>query len=152
MTDNKTNFGKKYTFFKPDYCINFQAVVSTKKFATVNVEIAPVYNNTANWDQKISLQLSEKDLYVVFTKLTQKAPLKYESKFHGPKKNKSISFDENLQTQGCTITLKEAGNVTYFECGCGEWFYGKLLMMEQLLGHGLSMEEAGQLLPAPVQG
>ena len=104
MAKNNAEFGKKYTFYRPDYVINFQAVVSLKGFSTVNIEIAPCINKAAQWDQKITLQLSEQDLY------------KYE------------------------------GKVFYFKCSVGEWFYGQLLMLEQLLGHPLSLTEARSII------
>lgn len=144
MTEVIPKFGKKYTFFRPNYAINFQAVVSKKGFGTINVEIAPALKTGADWDKKITLQLSEVDLFKYFYTFSHQVFFTYESKHHGPDKNKSIRFEEDLS--GCTITLSDAGNVVFFKCSVGEWFYAQLLMLEKLLNHPLSVSEARELM------
>ena len=137
-------FGKKYTFYRPDYVINFQAVVSQKSFNTVNVEIAPCNNKVAEWDKKIALQLSEVDLFKYFYTLSHGFLFKYESKFHGADRNKSISFEESAN--GCKVSVSDKGKMLHFSCSVGEWFYGQMLILEQLLSRTLSLEEAKTLI------
>ena len=144
MAKSNADFGKKYTFYRPDYVINFQAVVSLKGFSTVNVEIAPCVNKAAQWDQKITLQLSEQDLYKYFYTFSHQRLFVYESKYHGTNRKKSIKFIE--EEGGCTISVSNEGKVFYFKCSVGEWFYGQLLMLEQLLGHALSLSEARSII------
>lgn len=143
---NDNEFGKKYTFYRLDYVINFQAVVSKKGFNTVNVEIAPCLNKVAQWKQKISLQLSEQDLYKYFYTYSHAKYFIYESKYHGADKNKSIRFVES--EAGCNISVSDKGKQLYFSCSVGEWFYAQMLLIEQLLSHPLSLSEASELLTA----
>ena len=147
---NKPIFGKKYTFYNKSTAINFQAVTSRSKFASVNVELAPKnFDGTVEWDKsKISLQLSEVDIYKVFYCITNDKLLRFESKFHGQNNNKSISLVEN-GAGACTIELKDKGNTLYFNLSPGQWFYGKLLISEQLLGHSLSLDDAKMLMYNP---
>lgn len=144
MTDNEPQFGKKYTFYREKFVINFQAVISQKKFNTVNIEIAPVNNKKAAWDNKITLQLSEVDLYKFFYTVSHGVVFKYQSKFHGTDNNKSILFNESAE--GCNITVSEKGKTMHFMCTVGEWFYCQMLMLEQFLCHPLSLSEAKSLL------
>ncbi|MEJ6534084.1 MULTISPECIES: hypothetical protein [Pseudoalteromonas] len=137
-------FGKKYTFFRQQYAINFQAVTSQKGLNTINVEIAPVQNKEAMWAEKISLQLSDVDLFKYFYTFSHGLYYTYESKYHGKDRNKSIRFNESKD--GCNITLSDAGKVLHFNCSIGEWFYAQLLLLEQMLGHPLSVTEAKELI------
>jgi len=143
-------FGKKYTFYNTSTAINFQAVTSRSKFQTVNVELASKnQDGIVDWDKtKISLQLSEVDLYKVFYCISNNKLLCFESKFHGQSKNKSISLVEN-GAGACKIQVKEKGSVLYFDLSPGQWFYGKLLIAEQLLGHNLSLDDAKMLMYIP---
>ncbi len=150
MEKEQQQFGKKYTFYNDKYAINFQAVTSRSKFATLNVEVTSLMNGTPNWKEKTTLQLSEHDLYALFYLLANNKPLKYSSKFHGDENNKSIKFEEEPSGE-CTITLSKAGKVSFFKCSPGRMFYAKLLIAEQLLGHPLSLSEARELLPRPVK-
>lgn len=146
-SDEKPTFGKKYTFFSKTHAINFQAVVSRQGLKTINIEVAPRFagqQHGADWNKKITLQLSEVDLYKYFYCLTHKRLFVYESKFHGSNRNKSISFKESQS--GCNISVAEKGNTLHFSCSTGEWFYAQVLMLEQLLGHPLSLSEAQQLM------
>lgn len=145
MDKNTTTFGKKHTFLRDNYAVNFQAVTARNGYQTVNVEIAPAFSQRADWSKKISLQLSEKDMFSCFYKTSHKKLLKYESKYHGDNNNKSISFEETLD--GCNITLRNAGKTMYFLCSFGEWFYGKKLILEQLLNHPLCFSEAERIMP-----
>lgn len=144
MSVDSPSFGKKYTFFRSQYAINFQAVISKKAFNTVNIEIAPVVNKNAVWASKITLQLSEVDLFKFFYTISHELLFIYESKYHGKNNNKSIRFVESVD--GCNITLSDHGNVMHFKCSIGEWFYAQMLMLEQLLNHSLSIDEAKSLL------
>ena len=137
-------FGKKYTFFRQQYAINFQAVTSQKGLKTINIEIAPVQNKAALWNEKISLQLSDVDLFKYFYTFSHGIYFTYESKYHGQAHNKSIRFNET--DAGCNITLSDAGRVLHFQCSVGEWFYAQLLLQEQMLDHPLSVSEAKELI------
>ena len=148
MEQENNQFGKKYAFYNDKYAICFQAVVSRSKFSTINIDIAPLLNRSPNWNEKTTLQLSEQDLYALFYLIANNKPLKYSSKFHGEEKNKSFKFEEDSSGE-CTITLSKAGKVSFFKCSPGRMFYAKLLIVEQLLGHPLSLSEARDLLPKP---
>ncbi len=139
-----STFGRKYTFYRPEYVINFQAVVSQKSFNTVNIEIAPCVDKAAQWDKKITLQLSEVDLFKYFYTLSHGFLFKYESRYHGAERNKSISFSES--SSGCKVSVSDKGKMFHFTCSVGEWFYGQMLILEQLLSRPLSLEEAKTLI------
>jgi len=147
--NNNTEFGKKYNFYrKGQFTVNFQAVRSQKMFNTLNIEIAEIKNNLPNWKEKISFQLSELDLFSVFFKIQHEENIEYTAKYHGEKNNKSLKISEVLNS-GCKIELSDgsARKNYYFTCSPGEWYYAKLLICEQMLGHGLSMSESKALLP-----
>ncbi|MDI4652624.1 MULTISPECIES: hypothetical protein [Pseudoalteromonas] len=141
---SNAQFGKKFTFFRPQFAINFQAVTSQKGLNTINIEIAPVDNKEARWRDKISLQLSDVDLFKYFYTFSHGIYYTYESKYHGKDRNKSIRFNEH--NKGCNISLSDAGRVLHFNCSVGEWFYAQLLLLEQMLGHPLSVTEARELI------
>lgn len=144
----KPEFGKKYAFYNAGYVINFEAVLTKQRFSTVNVEIAPLREGGKGgyWAKKITLQLSEKDLYAIFFCLNKKRKITYESKYHGNQKNKSITFVEK-DGGSCDIKLGDAGKYMQFNCSPMQWFYAKMLIVERILGGPLSMAEAGELLP-----
>jgi hypothetical protein len=143
-------FGKKYCFYRPTFAINFQAVSTKQGFSTINIEIAPKSGDAINWKDKISVQLSEKDLYGCFYFISNNKPIKFESKFHGPSRKKSVEINEEVDGK-CTVKLLDGGNCSYFNCTTYEWFYAKMLILEQFLGHGLSIAEAKSLLPKAEQ-
>jgi hypothetical protein len=148
---NQSTFGKKYNFYRKNkFTINFQTVLSQNAFNTLNVEIAPINNDKVGWKDKISLQLSESDLFKVFWLIQHNKPIVFESKYHGSSNNKSVKFVENDEG-GCQVGLNDgaAKKSYFFTCSAGEWYYAKLLFCEQMLGHGLSMSEAKLLLPKP---
>mgnify|MGYP003385213219 CR=1 FL=1 len=146
----KPDFGKKYTFYNAKVAINFQAVTSLGHFNTINIEMANKNSSgEVDWNKtKISLQLSEVDAFKVFYCIIHNKLLRYESKFHGKDKRKSISFQENTKG-GCTITLKDYGRTLYYTVSLGEWFYGKLLLTEQILGLPISFEDTKKLMTIP---
>lgn len=138
-------FGKKYTFYSRTHAVNFQAVKSQSNFSTVNIEITNLAAGKPQWNAKTTLQLSEIDLYKCFFQISNNRPVKLKSEHHGPNRNKSITLVES--DGGCKVNLVNKGEASFFQCSQGQWFYAKLLIVEQLLGHGLSMAEAHNLLP-----
>ncbi|MFT5852130.1 MAG: hypothetical protein ACI87J_002106 [Colwellia sp.] len=146
----KIIFGKKYTFYNTKVAINFQAVISQGQFNTINIEMASKDKaGNVDWQNtKISLQLSETDAFKIFYCIINNKPLRYQSKFHGEKNRKSISFEENTEG-GCKITVKDNGHTLYYTVSLGEWFYGKLLLTEQLLGLPISFEDTKKLMAIP---
>lgn len=130
--------------------ICFQAVTSLSHFNTINIEMATIDNGgNVDWQNtKISLQLSETDAFKIFYCIINNKLLRYQSKFHGAQKRKSISFEENIEG-GCKITLKNTGKTLYYTVSLGEWFYGKLLLTEQLLGLPISFEDTKKLMTIP---
>jgi hypothetical protein len=147
---NSTAFGKKYTFYNSKVAINFQAVVSKSQFNTINVEMAnKLPSGQVDWkSSKLALQLSEIDAFKVFYCIANSKPLRYESKFHGENKNKSISFVEDGKG-GCSIKLSDNGTVLFFDLSPGQWFYAKLLITEQILGLPISIDDAKKLMYIP---
>ena len=149
---NSITFGKKYTFYNTKVAINFQAVTSRSSFNTINVEMAPkMPDGSVNWKTgKLSLQLSEVDAFKVFYCIINNKLLRYESLYHGEKNNKSVSFVENGQG-GCNIKLSAKGSVLFFDLSPGQWFYGKLLLTEQILGLPVTIDDAKKLMFAQAE-
>jgi hypothetical protein len=146
----KPIFGKKYTFYNAKVAINFQAVTSKAEFDTINVEMAHKKGDgSVDWKgAKTSLQLSEVDAFKVMFCIINNKLLRVISKYHGEDKTKSISFIEDGKG-GCKIELKDKGNPIFFDLSPGQWFYGKLLLTEQILGKPVSLEDTKKLMYIP---
>jgi hypothetical protein len=147
----KTVFGKKYTFYNAKIAVNFQAVLSRNGFETINVEMAHKKpDDSVDWqNSKTSLQLSEVDAFKVMYCILNNKRLCVQSKYHGEANKKSISFEENTKG-GCKIELKDSGKLIFFDLSPGQWFYGKLLLTEQVLGKPVSLEDTKKLMYIPI--
>lgn len=89
--------------------LNVQQVTSRKGFFTLNVELAPIPSAGAspNWSEKITLQLTRKELFSTGAVLLGLLPSCIGT-YHGENKNKGFSIYDNME-KGVAITLTENG-------------------------------------------
>ena len=89
--------------------LNIQCVLSRAGFPTLNIELAPIPKPSATpaWGEKITLQLTSKELFAAGAVILGVLPSCIGS-YHGSSKNKGFSIFDNMD-RGVAISLTEGG-------------------------------------------
>jgi hypothetical protein len=124
-------FGEALKFFRPQVACTVQKV-STRggKDRTLNLELAPVLNREANWDEKTTVQVSSVELPRFCACLLRILP-QVEFKYHGEHKNKSYQ----LQWQsggGLRLDLSKPGKKQFIALTGDEVFWVADMAIDQL--------------------
>lgn len=111
MSETKL-FGEAFKIYNKHQrvVVQFQYTETQKdEYPSVTIEIAPLLGTDANWQEKISVQLTRYEL-TSFTQVLFGLASLSEGAYHGSKRNKGFKLQHN-GPEGISLSLSEAGQV-----------------------------------------
>jgi hypothetical protein len=106
MSGNEYGYTHKTYEQSQRVAANWQCVVAKAGYPTVALELADMTNNVANWNEKFSVHISQRELHSVASVLLGFRQ-NFETKFHGDNRNKSYSLTRT--DAGITLSIHIAG-------------------------------------------
>lgn len=124
-------FGEAIQFFRPQVACSVQAVRTRKtNHCSVNVELCPVHNGDALWDQKLTVQVSSLELPRFCACMLRLVP-RIQYKYHGEHKNKSYELQWGDEG-GLTLAISTKGKRLFIAMTQDEVFWLSDMILDRL--------------------